>query len=189
MSRLPARFSTTDVSRIFDFGRNPRARTTPRNSIASGRALLQSAFSSRKSIDGGVSFNDDACYADGSSKPIMSFSGGATWRHLEVETDELALDLFWPTKKESPFRPSIMPVQELSPLCNFRNLRSLTLTGMLRSYQPYIWQTVWLNPGLEELGLEMALEPCIRRTFDSSWPAIKSTWYPKIANQARGLYL
>ncbi|KKZ63044.1 hypothetical protein EMCG_02614 [[Emmonsia] crescens] len=69
----------------------------------------------------------------------------------------------------------ILPLETMAPLCNFRNLRFLRLTGMSQSYQMYIWQAVWLNPGLEELELEMALEPCIRRAF-SGWPYIKGGW-------------
>ncbi|OAX77859.1 hypothetical protein ACJ72_07836 [Emergomyces africanus] len=69
----------------------------------------------------------------------------------------------------------ILALEAMAPLCNFRNLRLLRLTGMSQSYQKYIWQTVWLNPGLEELELEMTLEPCIRRAF-SGWPYIKGGW-------------
>ncbi|PGH07911.1 hypothetical protein AJ79_06119 [Helicocarpus griseus UAMH5409] len=69
----------------------------------------------------------------------------------------------------------ILPLEAMKPLCNFRNLRFLKLTGMSQSYQKYIWQAVWLNPGFEELELEMTLEPCIRRAF-SSWPSIKGNW-------------
>ncbi|OJD15834.1 hypothetical protein AJ78_03931 [Emergomyces pasteurianus Ep9510] len=69
----------------------------------------------------------------------------------------------------------ILPLEAMVPLCNFRNLRLLRLTGMSQSYQKYIWQTAWLNPGLEELELEMTLEPCIRRSF-SGWPYIKGGW-------------
>ncbi|EEH40588.1 hypothetical protein PAAG_09041 [Paracoccidioides lutzii Pb01] len=39
----------------------------------------------------------------------------------------------------------------------------------------YIWQTVWLNPSLEELELEMTLEPCLRSNF-STWLSIKGGW-------------
>ncbi|PGH06361.1 hypothetical protein GX51_02371 [Blastomyces parvus] len=69
----------------------------------------------------------------------------------------------------------ILPIEAIAPLCNFRNLRFLKLAGMSQSYQKYIWQVAWLNPGLETLELEMALEPCIRRPF-SGWPYIKGGW-------------
>ncbi|KAJ6098538.1 hypothetical protein N7467_000073 [Penicillium canescens] len=62
------------------------------------------------------------------------------------------------------------------PLCEFRNLRSLKLTGMLRSYQVYIWQAVWLNPNLEALHLAMALEPGILSIQSTEWKQIKTGW-------------
>jgi hypothetical protein len=39
----------------------------------------------------------------------------------------------------------------MKPLLNFTNLRSLTLSGMERSYQRIIWQTVFQNPQLNDL--------------------------------------
>ncbi|KAF3480603.1 uncharacterized protein GIQ15_05950 [Arthroderma uncinatum] len=135
---------------------------------------------------------DDDDSADGFDKPIISFRGGSAWQSLNLNCEVLALDLFWPTKRqnpfENPFRPDIMPLEELSSLCNFRNLRRLKLTGMSQSYQKYIWQTVWLNPGLEELDLEMALEPCIRRTFNADWPSIKGDWSYRTVDEAPGSY-
>lgn len=136
-------------------------------------------------------FEDDDSM-DGFDKPIISFRGGSAWQALDLNCKVLALDLFWPTKKNSPFdnpfRPDIMPVEELASLCNFRNLRKLKLTGMSQSYQKYIWQTVWLNPALEELELEMALEPCIRRTFNADWPSIKGDWSYRTADEMPGVY-
>jgi hypothetical protein len=67
-------------------------------------------------------------------------------------------------------------LEDLEPLCNFRQLRSLKITGMMESYQKYIWQAVWLNPHLRELTLEMALEPNIRKGHNKAWPTIKGTW-------------
>lgn len=51
----------------------------------------------------------------------------------------------------------------MKPLLNFKNLRSLTLGGMERSYQRIIWQTVFQNSQLNDLTLEMALSPVIIR--------------------------
>lgn len=136
-------------------------------------------------------FEDDDSM-DGFDKPMISFRGGSAWQALDLNCGVLALDLFWPTKKNSPFdnpfRPDIMPVEELVSLCNFRNLRKLKLTGMSQSYQKYIWQTVWLNPAIEELELEMALEPCIRRTFNADWPSIKGNWSYRTADEMPGVY-
>ncbi|KAJ5757238.1 uncharacterized protein N7511_007420 [Penicillium nucicola] len=70
----------------------------------------------------------------------------------------------------------ILAIVELKPLCEFRNLRSLKLTGMLRSYQTYIWQAVWLNTKLETLDLGMALEPDIFSAPSTQWKQIKTGW-------------
>ncbi|EEP77522.1 predicted protein [Uncinocarpus reesii 1704] len=179
--RFSLRFNSAEISRVFDFGRNTRTRTVSIGS--SSYNLLQAETNESREL-----FRDDTRYADGSAKPIMSFRGGTSWRHLDTERESLSLDLFWSSHKENPFRPDIMPMMELAPLCNFRNLRSLKLTGMLQSYQLLIWQTVWLSHGLEELHLEMALEPCIRHTFCGSWPKIRGKWFPRTAVTARGLY-
>ena len=53
---------------------------------------------------------------------------------------------------------NIFPLQDLSPLCLYRGLRILKITGMMQSYQSYIWLVVWLNPQLTDLTLEMAGE-------------------------------
>src|SRR5947209_8252681 len=64
----------------------------------------------------------------------------------------------------------------MRPLCDFRHLRSLQLNGMVQSYQKYIWQTCWLNPALEELTLEMALESSIHDPFGRSCSVIEGDW-------------
>ncbi|KAI1936432.1 hypothetical protein LOZ04_001240 [Ophidiomyces ophidiicola] len=183
--RFSIRFNNAEICRIFDFGRTTRTRSSSIGS--SGRGILQSS-PDQTTIDSTEAFRDDTYYTDGSAKPIMSFRGGSSWRHLDAERDNVYLDLFWSSHKENPFRPEIMPIVELAPLSNFRHLRILKLTGMLQSYQPYIWQAVWLNQNLEELHLEMALEPCIRQTFCASWPKIRGNWFPRTAVAVRGLY-
>ena len=122
----------------------------------------------------------------GRSRPIMHFRPNL-WRHLERNRQTLNLDLFWPlrlNKEEASeeieaAEADIFPIQELRPLCEFRQLRSLQLNGMLQSYQKYIWQTCWLNPGLEELTLEMALKPSIGSTYSVIWPSIEGNWHMK----------
>jgi hypothetical protein len=57
----------------------------------------------------------------------------------------------------------MFPYDAMKPLLNFTNLRSLTLNGMEKSYQHIIWQTVFRNPQLYDLTLEMALSPVIIR--------------------------
>ncbi|KAJ6071097.1 hypothetical protein N7499_009111 [Penicillium canescens] len=87
----------------------------------------------------------------------------------------LGLDLFSSIEEEEK-DDDILAIIELKPLCEFRNLRSLKLTGMLRSYQVYIWQAVWLNPNLEALHLAMALEPGILSIQSTEWKQIKTGW-------------
>ncbi|KAL4924711.1 uncharacterized protein BDV17DRAFT_284525 [Aspergillus undulatus] len=70
--------------------------------------------------------------------------------------------------------PAIFPLDNMAPLCMFRNLRVLKITGMMQSYQMYIFQAAWLNPNLEELELGMALPPRLRRAY--KWPYIKGGW-------------
>ncbi|KAK2733665.1 hypothetical protein FQN57_002062 [Myotisia sp. PD_48] len=202
--------SSSAVSRGFDFGSpfTPRSkyqdrsasraasRAPSRASMSGSVALLRSAFGSRKvntkNYEDNLECCDDTNSTESICKPILSFRGGTAWRYLEPDRQCVGLDLFWPTKRLSsfdyPFRHEIMPLEELLPLCNFRNLRCLKLTGMMQSYQKYIWQTVWLNPGLEELELEMGLEPCIRRTFNADWPSIKGDWVVRPADEPSGMY-
>lgn len=104
-------------------------------------------------------------------KPFTGFRGGATWLDLPRTKKTLGLDLSWPCTDETK-EPVRLDILELEPLCQFRGLRALKITGMLQSYQPYIWQAAWLNLELEELCLEMALEP----TIDSAGHAAQ--WRP-----------
>ena len=67
-------------------------------------------------------------------------------RHLEI-------DLFRPASE-----PTVFPSQDLSPLCLYRELRSLKITGMMQNYQSMLWLVVWLNPHLTDLSLEMVGE-------------------------------
>jgi hypothetical protein len=90
----------------------------------------------------------------------------------------LCLDIFWPTKYTDD-ENDMLSINELYPLCAFRGLRILKVTGMMQSYQKPIWQAAWLNLNLEELELGMALEPCIRRNFNGNWPLIKGGWAPR----------
>ena len=63
-------------------------------------------------------------------------------RHLEI-------DLFRPASE-----PTVFPLQDLSPLCLYRELRTLKITGMMQNYQSMLWPVVWLNPQLTDLSLE-----------------------------------
>jgi hypothetical protein len=123
------------------------------------------------------------------SRPIMHFRPNF-WRHLERNRSTLNLDLFWPLKPdpahdgEEDEDSDVFPLNDLRPLCDFRHLQSLQLNGMLRSYQKYIWQTCWLNPRLEELTLEMALEPSIHDPYSEHCPVIEGDW--KMTGEGEG---
>ena len=88
----------------------------------------------------------------GSSISQVTFSKDLLIR-LDHNINHLEIDLFRPASEAGVF-----PLQDLSPLCLYRALRTLKVTGMMQSYQPYIWLVVWLNPQLTDLTLEMAGE-------------------------------
>ena len=85
-----------------------------------------------------------------SSLPRVLFSKGLLIR-MEHNKQHLEIDLFRPELEEGVF-----PLHDLSPLCLYRDLRTLKIIGMMQSYQSYIWLVVWLNPQLTDLTLEMA---------------------------------
>lgn len=87
-----------------------------------------------------------------SSFPHVTFSKGLLIR-MDHNKYHLEIDLFRPASE-----PTVFPLQDLSPLCLYRELRTLKITGMMQSYQSYIWLVVWLNPQLTDLTLEMAGE-------------------------------
>jgi hypothetical protein len=117
------------------------------------------------------------------------------WRHLERDRSTLNLDLFWPLKTDQAHDDKqdedfdIFPLDEMRFLCEFRHLRSLQLNGMLQSYQKYIWTTCWLNPALEELTLEMALEPTIHDPYSQHCRAIEGEWQMKNEEEGSTEYL
>ncbi|OJJ83991.1 uncharacterized protein ASPGLDRAFT_126845 [Aspergillus glaucus CBS 516.65] len=109
-------------------------------------------------------------------KPLMFFRGGASWNVLPRDMQAIGIDLFWPVKQNQEGDREVLHIEEMVPLCQFRGLRVLKITGMLQSYQKYIWQAAWLNTELEELELGMAIGPRIRRNFPGDWPFIKGGW-------------
>lgn len=123
------------------------------------------------------------------SRPIMHFRPNL-WRHLERDRSTLNLDLFWPLKPGAAHDDNedeefdVFPIDDMRPLCDFHHLRSLQLNGMLRSYQKYIWRTCWLNPALEELTLEMALEPTMHDPYRQHCPVIEGDW--KMTREGEG---
>ncbi|GLA91489.1 hypothetical protein AtubIFM61612_003926 [Aspergillus tubingensis] len=136
-------------------------------------------------------------------KPLLEFRGGETWERLTDDRHSLGLDVFWPqeldnkenisdidNKTDSKTEPALimLDLEQMSPLCLFRNLRSLKIIGMMQSYQKYIWQAAWLNIDLEELELGMALHPRIRKNKTGDWPFIKGGWKLNKAHYAEPVY-
>ncbi|EXJ61374.1 uncharacterized protein A1O5_11932 [Cladophialophora psammophila CBS 110553] len=122
----------------------------------------------------------------GFGKPIVNFRPNL-WRHLDKDRPILNLDLFWPIKlddlnddeeEENSDGDSkdVFPFKELKPLQTFHNLHYLQLNGMMRSYQPIIWATCWLNKNLTKLHLEMALEPEMNKDSKHKYRKIDETW-------------
>jgi hypothetical protein len=138
-----------------------------------------------------ISQSDSFDHGIGISSPIKNFTP-QLWRLLDPKRDVLRIDLLWPQNtgpqldchtredengdKDYYNEPSIFPYDGLRPLLMFRNLHTLQLTGMLRSYQPLIWATCWLNPNLTTLHLEMALEPLINVSSDLPHREIDGNW-------------
>jgi hypothetical protein len=125
------------------------------------------------------------------ANPLMEFRGGALWAALPKDRRTLVIDVFWPVPsgedkddkesvkkhnddEEKEEKPTIFPIDEMAPVCMFRNLRVLKITGMMQSYQMYIFQAAWLNTNLDELEIGMALPPRLRRGY--KWPYIKGGW-------------
>lgn len=121
-------------------------------------------------------------------KPLLHFRGGAAWNILPRNIETIALDLFRPATDVHDQDNAVLDVRQMAPLGQFRNLRSLTITGMAVSYQLYIWQAVWLNPRLDELVLGSTLEP---RILDPAlnWPVIRSEWMMDRAVYKEPVYL
>jgi hypothetical protein len=106
----------------------------------------------------------------------------------ESATDDQATD--HSTKKpEDGVIITILSVDQMRPLAEFRNLRELRLTGMMKSYQPVIWKTVWMNPQLTTLELEMAVGLEINHPLGpSGWKPIKKGWVMSVKSCASPVY-
>ncbi|KAI9376467.1 hypothetical protein BJX61DRAFT_366380 [Aspergillus egyptiacus] len=144
------------------------------------------------------------------ANPLMEFRGGTQWAALAKDRRTLGLDVFWPLPRdednverekedahpkskprdmnetERQAQPTVFPIDDMFPLCMFRNLRVLKITGMMQSYQMYIFQAAWLNTNLEELEIGMALPPRLRRGY--KWPYIKSGWQLNRATYGEPVY-
>ncbi|KAL4869604.1 hypothetical protein BDV12DRAFT_196233 [Aspergillus spectabilis] len=147
------------------------------------------------------------------ANPLMEFRGGTLWAALPRDRRTLGLDVFWPVPAENEEKErkhnqtnkpnhsaveeeneegeeeeelTVFPLEEMAPICTFRNLRVLKLTGMMQSYQMYIFMAAWLNTNLEELEIGMALPPRLRRCY--KWPYIKGGWRLDKATYGEPIY-
>lgn len=202
--------TSTAANRLIVFNRRTPQNATHRRSLsatsgpqyrrqsskAARYGFLQRVASVESELSGdsdSVTTSDSRLNLGDVENPIINFRP-QLWRHLERTRDTINLDLFWPQRlddledqeedeDEDQYDKNMFPLQGLLPLCEFRNLRSLRLGGMLQSYQTHIWWTCWLNPGLEELVLEMALEPTII-DLKRRWTPIDGPWRRKTISEA-----
>ncbi|KAJ5929845.1 hypothetical protein N7454_006795 [Penicillium verhagenii] len=108
-------------------------------------------------------------------RPLFNFNGGSNWLIIPRSKKSLGLDMFCPYDDSDD--DDDRSLHELKPLCEFRGLRSLKIVGMMQSYQYFIWQAAWLNLELDELELEMVLEPEIKnQIIQDRWKDIKTGW-------------
>ncbi|PYH43633.1 uncharacterized protein BP01DRAFT_375288 [Aspergillus saccharolyticus JOP 1030-1] len=113
------------------------------------------------------------------TNPLLEFRGGETWARFPRNRRSLGIDDEEDDdyeEEEKEIQIEVLPLEQMFPLVHFRHLRSLRITGMVQSYQTYIWQAAWLNTGLEELELSMVCQPRLRRSFAGKWPYIKEGW-------------
>ena len=117
-------------------------------------------------------------------QPIGPFTPDM-WQYFNSDETRIEIDLYWPREfggedehdeSDDASHDSSFPLEGLRPMTEFRKLRVLHLTGMLDSYQKYIWQTCWLNPELEDLTLEMVLEPELAPAYKSEWLQMDGDW-------------
>lgn len=199
------RFSMSDAlnlnsfsqSRLFDFSKRQRSQSrspTRAPSISSEtrrrrfRTPFNMASSRRNEKIESVLATPTPQEPGTPARPLIYFRGGATWNHLPKDLTALGIDVFWPVKEGQDVEENMLNVEEMAPLCQFRNLRVLKITGMMQSYQKYIWQAAWLNTDLEELELGMALEPRIRRRASKRWPYIKGGWMLDQSHHSEPVY-
>ncbi|CAG7936530.1 unnamed protein product [Penicillium nalgiovense] len=90
---------------------------------------------------------------------------------------------------EDEIQITLLTLEQMRPLTQFRNLRVLKLVGMMKSYQPVIWQVVWLNPQLVTLELEMAVGLDIENPVGpGGWKPITKGWVMNVKSWAPPVY-
>lgn len=91
---------------------------------------------------------------DGDTVQSIPFSEEALI-NMSHGVHHLSLDLFRPEGDAAGIISESVLIHQLSPLCLYRNLRSLSIIGMNHNYPSYVWMAIGINPHLEELTLEM----------------------------------
>lgn len=86
----------------------------------------------------------------------------------------MSIDVLGAGVTADPKPGDVLDLEDLRPLRKYIHVTDLTITGMLDSYQPMIWEAVWAMKDIKRLELRMALEPALRRGYD--WPFIKEGW-------------
>ena len=104
---------------------------------------------------------------------------GRIWAHTPRAISRMHVDTCTPVNFYRFVEEDTIPPSLLEPLCDFRGLRELKITGMLDSYQSIIWQAAWLCPQLESLTLEMVLPPEAEPIRQLAWRAIEPGWTPR----------
>ena len=119
--------------------------------LTAGQSTITTVSPYRTDIHNDTREQQSAIEGD-EERPAFEFSKQLLiW--MDHDKKHLEIDLFRPEGLKH-----IYPAHVLSPLCLYRKLHSLKIVGMMRSYQPYIWLVVWMNPYLSELKLETASE-------------------------------
>ena len=124
---------------------------------------------------------------DNFTSVLAPFTKGM-WHCMPHTLQHIELDLIRPGVLPEPTKNDAFPSRDLTPLMQFRQLRTLKIVGMLDSYQTHIWEAVWLCPQLEVLTLEMCLEPSIRSTRNREWPTIQGNWKMKNLGEVEKKY-
>ncbi|KGO69838.1 hypothetical protein PITC_043010 [Penicillium italicum] len=144
-------------------------------------------------INTGDSATDNLPADKGTTETDVSTECGAneltTGDHLASEAINNRGALHSAKKPEKEIKITILTLEQVRPLLEFRNLRVLKLVGMMKSYQPIIWQAVWLNHQLTTLELEMAVGLDINKPVGpSGWVPIKKGWVMNVKSRAAPVY-
>ncbi|KAH0543118.1 hypothetical protein FGG08_002544 [Glutinoglossum americanum] len=101
----------------------------------------------------------------------------ALWPAMSAATiTHVFIDLFKAGVGGGGEENDAFPPEDLVPLRTLTALQSLTLVGMIDSYQKQIWEALWLIPSMKHLDLRMITEPSLRRDRDEKWEFIKGSW-------------